>query len=284
MKKEIKIKAPAKVNIALDVLGVRADGYHEMRMINHTVALADTLYFCERDQGVVLSCSDAKIPADERNLVWRAADKLRQVCGIHHGVAIHIDKQIPSEAGLAGGSADAAAALLGLNRFWRLGLSLETLCTLGAELGADIPYCCFKGTALVEGIGEIITPIKPMNRLWVVLVKPEADIATPWAFRQLDGRRDVRHPDIGKVISAIELEDYEALRDCSGNVFEQVVFELYPEVEAIKEKMYGCGALFSVMSGSGSTVVGYFEAETAARTAAGAFKTRFPHTFLTEIE
>lgn len=284
MKKEIKIKAPAKVNIALDVLGVREDGYHEMRMINHTVALADELHFSLEDTGIVLSCSDPKIPVDAGNIVWRVAECLKTQFGVEAGVAIAIDKHIPSEAGLAGGSADGAAALLGLNRLWGLGLSLRELCAIGAKIGADIPYCCFKGTALVTGIGEIITPLKPLNRLSVVLVKPDIDIATPWAFRQLDAGKNTRHPDIDGVISAIELEDYDALRVCSGNAFETAVFEIYPEIRDIKEKMYDCGAVFSVMSGSGSTVIGYFEAEAAARRACTTFKQSFPHTFLTEIE
>lgn len=284
MKKEIRIKAPAKVNIALDVLGVRKNGYHEMCMVNHSVALHDVLSFSEAQEGIVLSCNEEGIPTDESNIVWKVAQRLREKYAVDKGVKIFIDKQIPSEAGLAGGSADGAAALIGLNRLWDLNLTLDQLYHVGAEIGADIPYCCFKGTALVEGIGEVIKPIKPLNRLSVVLVKPEIDIATPWAFKTLDAVGEVEHPNIRAVIKAIELEDYEALRECSGNVFEQVVFERYPEVREIKTRMYAFDAVYATMSGSGSTVVGYFETKTAAKAAAEVFKEDFQNTFLTEIE
>ena len=256
--KEYVVRAPAKVNLSLDVTGKRPDGYHEMRMVNHSVALSDTLVFKNSGQGICISCSDPKIPTDERNLVYRVAEKLRARFGIDRGVHIDIKKNIPSEAGLAGGSADAAAAILGLNLIWELNLSLEEMLAFGSTIGADIPYCCYKGMALVEGIGEIIKPVKPLRKLPVLVVKPEINIATPWAFGRLDSAEHVVHPDIDRVIQLVETEDYAALGSTVGNAFEQVVFEDYPEIGEMKAKMLESGAFASIMSGSGSTVIGYF--------------------------
>lgn len=282
--KEYVVRAPAKVNLSLDVIGKRPDGYHEMRMVNHSLALSDTLVFENSSQGISISCSDAKIPTDERNLVYQVAEKLRVRFGMDRGVHIDIMKNIPSEAGLAGGSADAAAAILGLNLIWNLNMSLDEMLAFGSTIGADIPYCCHKGMALVEGIGEIIKPIKPMRRLPVLVVKPEINIATPWAFGRLDGAEHVEHPDIDRVIRLVETEDYKTLGDAVGNAFEQVVFQDYPEIGEMKAKMLELGAFAAIMSGSGSTVIGYFSDTGAAEEACEAFKQNYFLTFLTEIE
>ncbi|MBS6341291.1 MAG: 4-(cytidine 5'-diphospho)-2-C-methyl-D-erythritol kinase [Eubacterium limosum] len=282
--KEYVVRAPAKVNLSLDVTGKRPDGYHEMRMVNHSVALSDTLVFKNSGQGICISCSDPKIPTGERNLVYRVAEKLRARFGIDRGVHIDIKKNIPSEAGMAGGSADAAAAILGLNLIWELNLSLEEMLAFGSTIGADIPYCCYKGMALVEGIGEIIKPVKPLRKLPVLVVKPEINIATPWAFGRLDSAEHVVHPDIDRVIQLVETEDYAALGSTVGNAFEQVVFQDYPEIGEMKAKMLESGAFASVMSGSGSTVIGYFLDNATAEKACEAFRRNDLLTFLTEIE
>lgn len=282
--KEYVVRAPAKINLSLDVIGKRPDGYHEMRMVNHSVALSDILVFKENGQRIAVSCSDPKIPTDARNLVHRVAEKLQARFGIDRGVQIDIQKNIPSEAGLAGGSADAAAAILGLNLIWELNLSLGEMLAFGSTIGADIPYCCYKGTALVEGIGEVIKPVKPLRKLPVLVVKPQIDIATPWAFGRLDSAEHVAHPDIDRVIQLVETEDYAALGSAVGNAFEQVVFQDYPEIGQMKAEMLESGAFASIMSGSGSTVIGYFLDRTAAEKACEAFRRNYFLTFLTEIE
>ena len=185
---------------------------------------------------------------------------------------------------MAGGSADAAAAILGLNLIWELNLSLEEMLAFGSTIGADIPYCCYKGMALVEGIGEIIKPVKPLRKLPVLVVKPEINIATPWAFGRLDSAEHVVHPDIDRVIQLVETEDYAALGSTVGNAFEQVVFQDYPEIGEMKAKMLESGAFASVMSGSGSTVIGYFLDNATAEKACEAFRRNDLLTFLTEIE
>ncbi|WP_195269915.1 4-(cytidine 5'-diphospho)-2-C-methyl-D-erythritol kinase [Eubacterium sp. 1001713B170207_170306_E7] len=281
---EYVVRAPAKVNLSLDVIGKRPDGYHEMRMVNHSVALSDTLVFEKSGQGISISCSDPKIPTDERNLVHRVAEKLQTRFGIDRGIHIDIKKNIPSEAGLAGGSTDAAAAILGLNLIWALNMSLDEMLAFGSTIGADIPYCCYKGTALVEGIGERIRPVKPLRRLPVLVVKPEISIATPWAFGRLDSAEYVAHPDIDRVIRLVETEDYAALGNAVGNAFEQVVFQDYPEIGEMKAEMLASGAFAAIMSGSGSTVIGYFSDNAAAERAYRAFRQKYLLTFLTEIE
>ncbi|MEF9917859.1 MAG: 4-(cytidine 5'-diphospho)-2-C-methyl-D-erythritol kinase [Eubacterium sp.] len=281
---EFIIKAPAKVNFSLDVVGKRADGYHEMRMINHAIALSDVLVFKKTDFGIKILCSDPRIPTDKNNLVYKVAEKLQQQYGITQGVCIDIQKNIPSEAGLAGGSSDGAATILGLNIIWHLKLSLNEMIRFGSTIGADIPYCCFKGTALVEGFGEKIKPIKPIRPMNVLVVKPDINIATPWAFGCLDGALEMNHPDIDQIIHCIEIEDYTSLRDLMGNTFEEAVFKEYPLIGKIKKEMFKQGAWSAIMSGSGSTVIGYFETVKDATKAYHHFKKIYKVTFLTETE
>lgn len=282
--KEYVIKAPAKVNLSLDVVGKREDGYHDMCMLNHSITLADKLTVRSVGTEIELRCSDPSLPQNSDNLVWRVAEGLRREFGVSQGAEIVIDKQIPSQAGLAGGSSDAAAAILTLNQCWQLNMSLETMYAFGARYGADIPYCCFKGTAIVEGIGEKIVPIKPIRRMPVLVVKPPIDIATPWAFACLDNVETTVHPNIQKTVECLETEDYMHLNDYVGNAFETVVFEAWPEIRELKKQMYSFGALTSVMSGSGSTIVGYFDNDKAIKKAAAFFEKRYELTFISEIE
>lgn len=281
---EYVIKAPAKVNLSLDVVGKRNDGYHEMRMVNHSIALSDTLTISRAVSGIQIACSEPKIPTDAGNLVYKVAEKLKKKYGIEQGVFINIEKNIPSEAGLAGGSADAAASILGLNVIWNLNMNLDDIYAFGSTIGADIPYCCYKGTALVEGFGEKITPLKPIGKMPVLVIKPEINIATPWAFERIDNEKRARHPDINQIIHCVEIEDYTSLRHFMGNTFEQAVFKEYPEIEAIKKQMLEKKALAAIMSGSGSTVVGYFEDIKEAEKAYHFFKKNYEGTFLTETE
>ena len=260
------LKARAKVNLSLDVTGIREDGYHEMKMINHSIDLHDVLSFEACDAGIWLTSNQDSIPLDERNLVIKAAQKLLHQFDVEQGVKIHLEKRIPAQAGLAGGSSDAAATLKALNVLWQLGLSQSQLLAIGVTIGADVPYCLVGGTALVEGIGEKITPIKDLPQLAVLVVKPDIDIATPWAFNKLDGVTIEKHPDIAAIIELLENDDYNRLNASLGNVFETIVAAAYPEIAAIKKAMLKQGALAAIMTGSGSTVIGYYpDQEAAAR-------------------
>lgn len=279
----ISLKARAKVNLSLDVLGIREDSYHEMRMINHSIDLEDQLTFEVREKGIILTSNDHSIPLDERNLVMKAALKLQRQFKVEQGVNIHLEKRIPAQAGLAGGSSDAAATLKGLNIIWNLNLALPELLTIGAAIGADVPYCLVGGTALVEGVGEKITPLKALKSMPVLVVKPEINIATPWAFKQLDALTLTEHPDIDGILQLLEKNHYEGLRDRIGNVFEAVAFTAYPEIAAIKKEMLEQGAFASIMTGSGSTVIGYFPNQEAAKMSWQSFKKKYSMCFLTKI-
>ncbi|MBU4439489.1 MAG: 4-(cytidine 5'-diphospho)-2-C-methyl-D-erythritol kinase [Acetobacterium sp.] len=280
----ISLKAKAKVNLSLDVTGIRENGYHEMRMINHSIDLEDILTFEACDEGVILTSNDQTIPLDERNLVMKAALKLQNQFNIKQGVKIHLEKRIPAQAGLAGGSSDAAATLKGLNILWKLKLSLQELLAIGVTIGADVPYCLVGGTALVEGIGEKITPLKDLKSMSVLVVKPDINIATPWAFKKLDELTIEKHPDIKAVIELLEVNDYASLKDGIGNVFEAVAFTAYPEIAEIKKEMLAQDAIAAIMTGSGSTVIGYFPNLEVAEQLYRRFKEKYKMCFLTGIK
>ena len=283
---KIEIFAPAKVNLSLDIIKKKPDGYHEMRMINHSVALFDTLTFAniDRTKDTLLNTNIQKTVADRKNLVYKTAEKMRQIYGINTGVSITLKKGIPMEAGLAGGSSDAAATIIGLNQLWQLDMSLEDMYALGKSIGADVPYCCFKGTALVEGIGEKIRPLKVLPPFKILMVKPAINISTAKAFKAIDQSLENYHPNILKIIQVLEKNDFDALGEFLGNSFEWTVFEKYPELRRIKEKMSALGAFATVMSGSGSTIVGYFYKDAPAQKAAQYFKKfRNCHVFLSTV-
>ncbi len=266
----ITVNAPAKVNMSLDITGKRADGYHLMRMINFTCDLADQLIFEKADE-LTLSCDNPDVPVGGENLIFKAAEVLKTKTGCRQGAAITLKKKIPMQAGLAGGSADCAAALKGLNSLWRLNLSEEELAEIGIELGADVPYCLDNRPALVEGIGEIITLIDPFPDYYLVIVKPDINVPTPEAFKAFDCQEKAFHPDIDALLSAISRKQSGDIAKFSGNAFEPIVFKKYPKIKSVKEKLEKAGAAFALMSGSGSTVVGYFESLEKAKTASGAF-------------
>ncbi|MGV8907086.1 MAG: 4-(cytidine 5'-diphospho)-2-C-methyl-D-erythritol kinase [Acetobacterium sp.] len=279
---KIIVIAQAKVNLSLDVLGKREDGYHEMQMVNHCIGLQDTLTFESCPKGVTLTSNVSGIPLDEKNLVMIALRKLQQRFDLNKGIKIHLEKKIPHEAGLAGGSSDAAATLKGLNTLWNLGLSTQELLSIGVTIGADVPYCILGGTALVEGIGEKITPLLSMKKLYVVVVKPNVNISTPWAFKSLNLKMIKKRPDIPGVISSLAAEDYTGLRSAMGNVFETVVLKKYPVINEIKKGLINHGAVASIMTGSGATVIGYYLDETAAKAAWKLFSKQYTMCFLSE--
>ncbi|MBB6674901.1 4-(cytidine 5'-diphospho)-2-C-methyl-D-erythritol kinase [Cohnella nanjingensis] len=255
-------KAPAKINLLLDVLRKRDDGYHEVEMIMTMVDLADRLEMEElpRDQ-IVLSSQAGFIPLDEKNLAFQAARLIKERYGVRKGVYIHLDKQIPVAAGLAGGSSDAAAALRGLNRLWELGLSVRELEELGAELGSDIPFCVRGGTAVARGRGEQLESISPPPACWVVLAKPPINVSTADVYGKLRANEIREHPSIPRMLEAIRNDSFADVCAGLGNVLESVTLDRYPEVRQIKEVMKRLGTDGVLMSGSGPTVFGLVSKE-----------------------
>lgn len=258
-------KAPAKINLSLDVLHKRPDGYHEVKMVMTMVDLADRLEMQELDRDTIIISSQAGyIPLDEKNLAFQAAKLIKDRYQVKQGVYLHLDKKIPVAAGLAGGSSDAAATLKGLNRLWRLGISQEEMMKLGEELGSDVPFCVSGGTALAEGRGEKLTPIEPPPQCWVVLAKPPINVSTADVYGRLKAAEIRRHPDTGAVLSALATKNFEALCASLGNVLEEVTLAYYPEVSQLKDCMLKLGAEGVLMSGSGPTVFGLVAKELKA--------------------
>lgn len=255
MKKLVE-KAPAKINLSLDVLHKRADGYHEVEMIMTMVDLADRIQIEEIDSNkIYVTSQDRFVPNGSKNLAYQAALLLKEKYGIDKGVSIDIEKRIPIAAGLAGGSSDAAATLRGLNRLWGLNLSFQELAEVGEKIGSDVPFCICGGTALATGRGEILTQISPMPSCWVVLAKPTMGISTADVYKNLN-LKEVHHPDIKKMIQCIDHNDYYGVCENVGNVLESVTEKKCKEVTHLKNQMLQFGADAVLMSGSGPTVFG----------------------------
>ncbi|AIQ55568.1 4-(cytidine 5'-diphospho)-2-C-methyl-D-erythritol kinase [Paenibacillus borealis] len=250
-------KAPAKINLMLDVLHKRADGFHEVEMIMTMVDLADRLELSElKRDSIIISSQAGYIPLDEKNLAFQAARLIKDRYNVRSGVHIHLDKRIPVAAGLAGGSSDAAATLRGLNRLWRLGIPAQELQELGAELGSDVPFCVTGGTALATGRGERLTPIASPPQCWVVLAKPPINVSTAEVYGRVRANNIAVHPSALRMQQAIEAGDFAAVCAGLGNVLEDVTLKLHPEVQQLKEAMIKLGADGVLMSGSGPTVFG----------------------------
>lgn len=249
-------KAPAKINLTLDVLHKRTDGFHEVEMVMTTVDLADRVWLRSTDDGqITIKTFEQFIPTDRKNLAYQAAEIIRENYGVTSGVEITLEKSIPIAAGLAGGSSDAAATLRGLNRLWNLGISADRLAELGAQIGSDIPFCVYGGTALATGRGEIIQSIAPPPNCWVILAKPTISVSTASIYGNLNLEKIV-HPDTAGMVEALEAGDYEKMCQTLNNVLEPVTMDLYPEVVVLKEQMKKFGADAVLMSGSGPTVFG----------------------------
>lgn len=258
--KYINLKARAKINTALDVLGRREDGYHELRMIMQTVNLCDNIFIKRiNEDKIELKTNLSWLPTDERNLMYKAADLMRKRYNISEGVFMELTKTIPVAAGLAGGSSDCAAVIIGMNRLFELALPQEEMLAIGKELGADVPYCIMRGTVLAEGIGEKLTRLHPFPNCFVLLCKPNINVSTATVFKSLDLSNVTDHPDIEKMIADIENGDLKAVADGMSNVLESVTIKNYPIVADIKQKMLDTGAIGSMMSGSGPTVFGFYE-------------------------
>lgn len=251
---EIMEKAPAKINLGLDVLKKREDGYHELEMIMASVDLSDRITVSSLDKKeIILTCSSSNLPLDRRNHVYLAAEKLMRRFNISTGVKIHIEKHIPVSAGLAGGSSDCAATLRALNRLWELDLSLEELAEIGEEIGSDVPYCIFGNTAFVTGRGEYVERLREFPCCYVILVKPRMSVSTAGVFKALDVK-NAYHPNIHALKSAVVSGDYQEILKHMGNTLEDVTVKKHPIITQIKEAMMKFGADMALMSGSGPTV------------------------------
>jgi len=264
---ELSVKALAKINLGLDVLRRREDGYHEVCMIMQTINLYDRLAMKKTAEPVIdIKTNLSYLPVNENNLVYKAANLLREEFDIKEGIEVQLEKRIPVAAGMAGGSTDCAATLYGMNRMFELGLSTQELMDRGATLGADVPYCLMRGTALAEGIGEVLTELPPMVKCPVLIAKPGISVPTKWVYQNLKLDENTRHPNIAKQIEDIRRGDLKAICEDMGNVLEDVTIPQYPIIGQIKELMVENGAVGSMMSGSGPTVFGLFEdMETAKR-------------------
>lgn len=252
----LRLNAHAKINLTLDVLSRRPDGYHEVEMIMQSIALHDTLEMEFEPKEIVLTVSGVRVTAGQDNLVLRAARLLQQQAGPEAGARIHLHKEIPVAAGLAGGSTDAAAALRGLNRLWNLGLGNEQLVRLAAQLGADVSFCLTGGTAVARGIGEILTPLPPVPAFGVVLVKPAFGVSTAVVYRGLDLADLGRRPDTPAMVDALQKGDLDLVARNLCNVLESVTLKLHPELQTIKKRLQEAGCRGVLMSGSGPTVFG----------------------------
>lgn len=256
---KLLIKAPAKINLSLDVLHKRPDGYHEVEMVMTTIDLADRIEMSLLDKDTIkINSQNRFVPDDQRNLAYQAARLLKERFNVKKGVSITIEKTIPVAAGLAGGSSDAAATLRGLNKLWQLGLSIDELATLGSEIGSDVSFCVYGGTALATGRGEVIQQLPAPPTCWVVLAKPFIGVSTAEIYRrlQIDG---IHHPNTKEMVRAIEEKDFKRVCNHVGNVLEEVTLDLHPEVAQIKDQMKRFGADAVLMSGSGPTVFSLVE-------------------------
>lgn len=255
------LKSPAKINLGLKVLGKRPDGYHEIRTILQEIELHDLIYLRPVKTGIKLRCGDRHLPADERNLAFKAAHLVMEKTGFSGGIEIYLEKKIPVGGGLGGGSSNAACTIKGLNQLWNLGLTPEEMQILGAELGSDVPFFIYGGTALATGRGEKITLLSPLPETWLILVNPSLEISTPWAYKNLN--LELTNHSLNSNIFLPEDEEdisfQQKLRNELINSFEDLVIQRYPIIGKIKEFLIQIGARMASMSGSGSTVFGIFD-------------------------
>lgn len=264
---ELQRNAYAKINLGLDVIGRRPNGYHDVRMVMQTIRLYDKLTFKKtRTRGISIKSNLSFLPNDKNNLIWQAASLFYQSCGIEPGIHISLHKRIPVAAGLAGGSSDAAATLQALNKLYDTRLSSKELAELGVNIGADVPYCLMGGTALSEGIGEILTPLTPAPNIPCLIVKPPFSVSTKYVYENL-ALATAPHPDIDAMLSAIRTQDIYAITKHLGNTLESVTIPLHPEIREIKQTLSDLGADGTLMSGSGPTVFALFTNKKMAQTA-----------------
>lgn len=260
----IELNARAKINLSLDVVGKRPDGYHDIRMIMQTVSLRDRVYLEIIPKGIEIGSDCRWIPSNSDNIAYKAADLLIKEYNISSGVRIRIKKEIPVAAGLAGGSSDAAAVLKGMNILFKLGISEPDILSLGKRIGADVPFCIKGGTMLAEGIGEVLTDLGSLPGLDIVLVKPKISVSTAWVYKNLDLGNVTNRPDTSLLLAAIKENKIDVIAQNMKNVLESVTVKKYAVIEEIKNRLVRCGAAGSMMSGSGPTVFGIFRDKNSA--------------------
>lgn len=261
---KVIIKCPAKINISLDVVGKREDGYHLLKTIMQNVSLFDEVTVKKSPEGINLYCNNGNVPCNSSNTAYKAASIMMDKFGIKEGVDIIIEKRIPISAGLAGGSTDAAGVIKAMNELFELGLANEDMMKLGIKIGADVPFCILEDTALAEGIGEVLTPIGPLDEVWFVLAKPDISVSTMEVYSKLRIDEIPRHPNTSKLIEYIEKKDIKNMALSMINVLETVTIKENPVIFDIKNIMMEFHALGSLMSGSGPTVFGIFEDKVSA--------------------
>lgn len=276
----ITLKAYAKINLTLDVIGKRPDGYHLVQMIMQQIDLHDEITLSRKENGITLASDSVYIPADPQNLAWRAVTLMQETLGLDQGVHIAIRKQIPVAAGLAGGSTDAAAVIHGYSALCGLSLTLEEKMALGLRLGADVPFCLMGGAALAEGIGERLTPIGGLKDGWLVICKPNFGVSTREVYTSLCWDQVKHHPDTAAMLSALESGPVYSIAPLLGNVLEEVTLKKYPEVKQLKDKMLQYGAEGALMSGSGPTVFGLFRNAEKAKNASANLKRFYRQTYV----
>ena len=265
----MRLRAMAKINLGLDILGKRDDGYHEVRMLMQTIQMYDLLDIRRKSSpGITLTTNLHYVPSDERKLVYKAAKLLMDEFDIQEGISMKLTKSIPVAAGMAGGSSDAAAAFVGVNKMFHLGLSEQELMERAVQIGADVPYCIMRGTALAEGIGEKLTRLPQLPKCYILVGKPAVNVSTKLAYENLDLQNMGAHPDIDGMISDIENGDLYTMVSRMGNVFEPGIIGKYPVIQEIKDLMEAHGALKAMMSGSGPTVFGIFDDKNKMKAAA----------------
>ena len=270
--KEISVKALAKINLGLDVVRRREDGYHEVKMVMQTIHLFDRLEMKKTAGGITMTTNLSFLPTNENNLVYKAAKLLMDEFQIRDGIDVKLHKYIPVAAGMAGGSTDAAAVLYGMNQIFDLGLTREELMERGVKIGADVPYCIMRGTALAEGIGEKLSKLPPMVKCPVLIAKPQISVSTKFVYENLKVGSDMVHPDIDRLVADIREKDLYKIAADMGNVLETVTIPAYPVIADIKDHMMEHGAVNAMMSGSGPTVFGLFDKEATAVEAYEAMK------------
>lgn len=267
---QMRLKALAKINLGLDVLRRREDGYHEVKMIMQTINLYDRIYMKKiEEEEIKIRTNLYYLPNNENNLAYKAAKLLMDEFHLPGGISIHLKKVIPVAAGMAGGSSDGAAVLFGMNKMYGLKLSMQELMDRGVKLGADVPYCIMRGTALAEGIGEKLKALPAMPKCHILIAKPPINVSTKFVYENLHANdlKPEDHPPVDVQLEALEEGNLEKLVAHMGNVLERVTVPEYPVINEIKQKMMGCGALGAMMSGSGPTVFGIFTSYARAKDA-----------------
>ena len=284
----LTVSANAKINLTLDILGKRDDGYHEVELVLQSIALADTLEFAKIDHGIDFHLDSSQLvgadilPIDSSNLAVRAAKLMQDNFKLDAGIFIRLIKRIPIEAGLAGGSTDAAAVIRGVNSLFNLRLTAERMCELGAEIGSDVPFCIIGGTCLASGRGEKLKRLADLPSIPIVLIKPRGAISTAWAYKTYDSDRSNEHPDTKQICEAINLSDTKAVTELIFNVLERVAIKKYPAISTIKDKLIEAGAIAAMMSGSGPSIFAITKSNEDSQRIAELFKDSGSQVFVTK--